>query len=246
MQTMQILREQGHASVSKLSEHFGVSEVTIRKDLRALEEQNLLVRTHGGAVLKDHFMYDIPFEKQAERHAEEKRRIARAAADLVHDHDTVLLGYGATTVQIARQLRSKKNLTVTTDSIHVAVELLGSLENEVVVLGGHIRPTTGSVVGPFAEQMLHGYAFNKFFLGVDGFDRGHGFTTTSMMIAHLYRVMLAAAQEITVVMDSSKVGRRGLAVICDTHEIHRLITDDLISSDVVRQLEGEGVEVMVV
>lgn len=245
VETMQILKDQGHASVARLSEIFGVSEVTIRKDLQTLEERDLLVRTHGGAVLKDHYVYDMPFEKQAARHAEEKRRIGKAAADLVENDDTLILGFGSTTRQVARHLRGKRNLTVATDSMYVAHELMGNLDVEVVMLGGQLRQTTGSVVGPYAEQMLSEYTFKKLFLGVDGYDVGHGLTTTSTSVSHLNRAMIGITQEIILVTDSSKFGRRGLSLICGPEELDVLITDEGISEEMVGHFEDLGVKVIV-
>lgn len=246
VQTMQILKDHGHASVAKLSEIFGVSEVTIRKDLQTLEERDLLVRTHGGAVLKDHYVYDMPFEKQAARHADEKRRIGKAAAELVQHDDTVILGFGSTTQQVARHLRGMRNLTVASDSIYVAHELMGNLDIEVVMLGGQLRPTTGSVVGPFAERMLSEYRFKKLFLGVDGYDIGHGMTTTSASVSYLNRIMIEISDEIIVVTDSSKFGRRGLSLICGPDEIDILITDEGISDEMVHHFDDNEVKVVIV
>lgn len=242
---MQFLKEYGHASVAKLSEIFGVSEVTIRKDLQTLEERDLLVRTHGGAVLKDHYVYDMPFETQAARHAEEKRRIGKAAAELVENEDTLILGFGSTTRQVARHLRGTRNLTIATDSMYVAHELMGNLDVEIVMLGGQLRPTTGSIVGHFAERMLREYAFKKLFLGVDGYDVGHGLTTTSASISHLNRVMISVTEQLILVTDSSKFGRRGLSLICGPSEVDVVVTDEGISDEMARHFEELGVEVII-
>ncbi len=242
---MQILKDYGHASVARLSEIFGVSEVTIRKDLQTLEERDLLVRTHGGAVLKDHYVYDMPFETQAARHADEKKRIGKAAAELVENDDTLILGFGSTTRQVARHLRGRRNLTIATDSMYVAHELMGNLDVEIVMLGGQLRPTTGSIVGHFAERMLSEYAFKKLFLGVDGYDVGHGLTTTSASISHLNRVMIGVAEQVILVTDSSKFGRRGLSLICGPSEVDVLVTDDGIPDEMVPHFEEHGVEVII-
>lgn len=246
VQTMQILKDHGHASVAKLSEIFGVSEVTIRKDLQALEERDLLVRTHGGAVLKEHYNYDLPFEAQAERHADEKRRIGRAAAQLVEDNDTLILAFGSTTREIARHLRGKRNVTAATDSIYICHELMNNLDVEVLMPGGQLRPTTGTVVGPIAERMLREHTFRKLFLGVDGYDVGYGLTTTSPAVAHLNRVMMSVAEQVIMVTDSSKFGRRGLSLICGPEEIDVLITDDGVPEAIVAHFEEHSVNVIVV
>ena len=246
LRTMQLLKEQGHASVSRLSQQFGVSEVTIRKDLRALEERSLLVRTHGGAVLIDHFKYDLPFEQQASKHADEKKRIGQAAATYVKDNDTLILGSGSTTTQVARHLHEKKNLSVATNSIHVARELLNNLEVDLLMLGGQVHPTTASAVGPYAEHTLQDYSFKKLFMGIDGYDIGHGLTTTNMMEARLNRVMIESAQQVIIVADSSKFGRRALSLICGIENIDVVITDDAAPDAMVQHLKAAGVDVHVV
>lgn len=243
---MRLLQEQGHASVSALSDELDVSEVTIRKDMRFLEERKLLVRTHGGAVLLDHYVYDLPFEEKATRHSEEKKRIGEAAAGLVEDGDTVILDSGSTTLYIARNLRNKKDLTVTTASIHIALELLRIPNLELLMLGGIVRPTSASVVGAYAEQMLREHSFRRLFLAGDGFDVKYGLTTTNTLEAHLNRIMIASAQQIILVVDSSKLGRRGLSRICGVEEVHTIVIDDKVPESAVREMEEMGARVLVV
>lgn len=246
VRTMQLLKEHGHTSVSRLSKEFGVSEVTIRKDLHALEKRNLLVRTHGGAVLIDHYMYDLPFDEKSREHGREKKRIGQAAAGHVEKGDTLILGAGSTTAQVAHHLRGHKNLTVTTNSLHVAMELLNNFDTDVLMLGGGVHPTTASVVGPFAEKMLREHSFRKLFLGADGLDMNFGLTTTNALEAHLGRMMIQSAQETIAVVDASKFGRRGLSLICGLKDIDTVITDDRISDETVRRLEEEAVTVIIV
>ncbi|ARA94231.1 hypothetical protein AWN76_014420 [Rhodothermaceae bacterium RA] len=246
MQTIQLLREHGHASVAKLSERFGVSEVTIRKDLRALEDEDVVVRTHGGAVLADHFKFDVPFDSQAALHAEEKRRIGQAAAARITDGDSLILTYGTTTAQVARHLLGRRNLTVLTNSVRILAELIGNLEADVLMLGGHLTQATATVAGPYAEQMLRDLTVRKLFLGCDGVDPDHGLTTTNALEAHLHRRMIDVAEEVIVVADASKFGRRGLSRVCDVDSIDVFITDARAPEAMVRQLETAGVEVCLV
>lgn len=243
---MRLLHDQGHVSVSGLSAELEVSEVTIRKDLRFLEERKLLVRTHGGAALLDQYVYDLPFVEKAPRNLDAKKKIGRAAAELVEDGDTLILDSGSTTLQIARNLRNIKDLTVATASIHLALELLRISDIEVLMLGGMVRSTSASVVGSYAEQMLREHAFRKLFLAGDGFDVDYGLTTTNTMEAHLNRIMIEAAQQTIAVLDSSKIGRRGLGRICSSQDINMLIVDSDVPGDVVRRLEEEGIHVLVV
>lgn len=237
----QLLREKGHVSVSDLSDELGVSEVTIRKDLHYLEEHNLLLRTHGGAILPDRFVADRPFEEKAKRNADAKHRIGKAAANLVQNQDTLFLDAGTTTMQVARNLRHPHNLTVVTNAVNIAMELLGKTNVEVLMLGGMLRSTSASVVGPFAEEMIKQHACSKLFLGVDGFDIHHGLTTTDPMEAQVNRLMIDAAEQTVVVTDASKFGRRGLSRICGIDQIDRVITDENVPEDVRDALEERGI-----
>src|SRR5690554_6418536 len=144
--TLQMLHKNGHVSVADLSKQLQVSEVTIRKDLGQLEQLNLLVQTHGGAVIVDHYPLDVLFDEKAKHMEDEKKRIGRMAADLITDNDTVILDSGTTTLQIARNLRGKKEVTVATNSIHIAVELLRNSGIEFLILGGLVRPSSASII----------------------------------------------------------------------------------------------------
>lgn len=244
--TLRLLQESGYVAVAKLSETLGVSEVTIRKDLSQLEAEGVVARMHGGAVLADHLRFDLPFDGQAAKHAGEKARIGAAAARRVRDGDTLLLGAGTTTAQVARHLGGRTRLTVLTDSILIAQHLLGDLEVEVVLLGGVVRPTTASVIGPYAERMLEDYSVRHCFLSVDGHTPETGFTTTGTLVAHLFRSMMRAAAHVTIVSDASKFGRQGLSRICETGDVDRVISDVGLGDTERSGLEAAGVEVELV
>ena len=241
-QILRRLQEQGFVTVSDLAERLDVSEVTIRKDLQALEERDLLYRTHGGATPTDPYVLDRPVDEKAEERAEEKSRIARAAAELVDPGESVILASGTTVLEVARVLRGRRQLTVLTSALNVALALRDA-DIEVLVLGGMLRPSSVSTVGPYAEDMLAEHAVTRFFLGVDGIDLEHGLSTTNALEAQLNRAMMAAAQRTVVVADSSKFGRRGFRKICDLEEVDVLITDAGVSDSYVHALDERGVEV---
>lgn len=238
---MRLLNDQGHVSVSDLSQELGVSEVTVRKDMRFLEQRELLVRTHGGAVLLDQYVYDLPFEEKTARRSEEKKRIGEAAAELVQNGDSVILDSGSTTLQLARHLREKKDLIVATASIHIAVEMLRATEVDLLMLGGMVRSTSASVTGSYARDILRDHTFQKLFLAADGFDIEYGLTTTNTMEAQLNRMMIESAQQTILVLDSSKIRRRGLCRICGTEAISTVIIDTNIAEDAVDRLESLGI-----
>lgn len=244
--TLDQLDEKGHVSVQDLSKELDVSDVTIRKDLQFLEDQNLVIRTHGGAISADRFAYDVPFEKKAKRQKEEKRRIGRKAAQMVTDQDTVILDSGTTTLQVLRCLKDREvgDLTISTNSVHIALETAGISAIKVLLLGGSVRSKSASVVGPYAEQMLRDHAFSKLFLAGDGLDFGHGLTTTDDQEAYLNRLMIESAAQTVVVADSSKFGRRGLSRICKLDAIDVLITDSA-PDDIGQKLAESNVRVVI-
>ena len=240
------LKDQGYVTVSDLSDQLEVSEVTIRRDLRLLEDRNLLYRTHGGANPTNHRVYDRPVQEKAKQHSEEKQRIGQAAATLVEDNDFLILASGTTVHAVSRHLRHRRNLTIVTSAMNVAMELLSLPEVEIIMLGGVVRHTSTSVVGPHAEAVMAEHACRKLFLGVDGFDVEHGLTTTNPYEAHLNQMMIRAAQQVIVVTDSSKFGLRGFSRICGVDKIDTLITDSGAPEAMILQIEESGVAVSVV
>lgn len=243
---VKMVKDSGQVSVGELSRLFGVSEVTVRKDLEYLENRNLLIRTHGGAMQNEYLVYDSNFEDKSRKNAEKKRRIGRAAVDLIQEGDTILLDAGTTVMQVARQLHDKRNLTLITCAVNVATELIRIPENQIVMLGGEIRASSAAVVGPFAEKMVREYYCRKLFLGCDGFDVDFGITTTNVNEAHLNRVMIESAHETILLLDSSKFDRRGLSKICGLEKISKIITDDGIPDKIKKTLHDLEIPVIIV
>lgn len=243
---LKTLSAQGFVTVADLSEALDVSEVTIRRDLRHLEERNLLFRTHGGATPTNPFVHDRPITEKAKQQAEEKRRIGRAAATLVEPHDAIILASGTTMIQVARHLQGKANLTVVTNALNVAIELVHLPQVEIITLGGVIRLTSTSAVGPLAEETIRRFSCRTLFLGVDGFDLEHGLTTSNAMEASLNRQMIAAAQQVVVVTDSSKFGLRGFSHICSLDDVDHLITDAGLPDGALKRLEEREIAVTIV
>lgn len=236
------LHSHGHVEVSDLSEDLEVSEVTIRKDLRTLEERGLLNRTYGGATTRSPFVA----EGQAGTASPEKRRIAEAAAALVDPGQAVLLGAGSTIDEVACQLPEGLGLTVVTSALPVALRLARQPGTEVLALGGLVRSGTTSVVGPYAEAMLRGHACDLLFMGVDGFDPDYGLTAAGELEASLNQAMMAVARETIVVTESTKFGRRGFRRVCDVEAVDRVVTDARADAETVEALRARGVQVHVV
>ncbi|MDR6944027.1 DeoR/GlpR family DNA-binding transcription regulator [Mucilaginibacter pocheonensis] len=240
------LQDTGHVNVQQLSTQLKVSEVTIRKDLKLLEDKGLLFRTHGGASKTNPYTSDKPVSEKEKLNAEEKTMIAKVAAAMIGNNDSIIIASGTTMVALARSINPQKHLTVITSALNVAMELSTHQNVDVLQLGGQLRQNSSSVMGPYAEQILQDVSCSILFLGVDGIDLEMGLTTTSLMEARLNQKMIDAAQITIVLADSSKFGKRGLGKICALDQIQHIITDKGIAPALVKILEDRGINVTIV
>jgi DeoR family transcriptional regulator of aga operon len=235
---------QGSVDVLKMAAAFGVSGATIRRDLRALHEQGLLVRTHGGAVANDVGL-ELPLRYKAERNHSQKRLIGTTAARLVDAGAVVGMTGGTTVTEVARALADRRDITIVTNALNIAAELVPRPNIRLLVIGGKARDASYELVGPAAETMIAEYHFDILFIGVDGLTVEHGCTTHDEMEAHTDLAFIRRAQRTVVVADSSKVGKIRFAKICDISEITDLVTDSGIDRDSVASFERAGVSVEV-
>ncbi len=243
---LEILHIQGSVSVTDLSERLNVSEVTIRKDLTSLEAQNKLYRTHGRAIPISPYIGDRHINEKEKQAVAEKRSIGRQAASMLEETDSILMASGTTILYAAKEMVSARNLTVITASVSVSSILSQNKYIDVVQLGGMVRESSVSVVGPFAENMLSYFNCSKLFMGADGVDLEFGVTTTNMMEANLNRMMMDTAQKTVLLVDSSKFGKRGFSKICNVDKVDQIITDDKIPQSYLENLTELGIEVTVV
>ena len=239
------LCQEGSVRVEQLRHHFSVSSVTIRNDLRYLERKGCALRSYGGAMLNQQFVFARPLHDKGRLNRDVKSRIAARAAALVQDGDTLILDSGSTTAQIVPFLKARRDLVVMTNALNIACELTGYEQVEVLVLGGNMRPNSYSLYGHAAEQQLRQYHFDRLFLGVDGFDLECGITTPHRGEAQLNRVMCDVASEIIAVVDASKFGRKSFCTIRGAAQIQRVITDSRIPEVYHRTLLDLGVEVII-
>ena len=243
---LEVLEKQGRVTVEELTRQFGVSAVTARGDLDVLSSTGALVRSHGGAVRPLNPVQDYPLKVKKSIYHAEKIRIAKAATQLIQNHQTVILDSGTTCAEIAANLRRTKPLvlTVITHALNIAVELADASNISLIMIGGIMRQVSSSFVGPQAEQMVRDLHADHFFLAVDGLDLEVGLTTPDVLEAQLNTLMMKAAHEVTIVADASKFGRRSLSVIGDLSMVKRVITDDRVSPEYVDGLRRLGVEVV--
>ena len=240
------LKRSGYVKVKELSEKLGVSEVTIRKDLKDLESKKMLYRNHGSANSISSIIGERHIDEKEKIQIEEKSRIAKAANDLLEQDDKIIIASGTTLLAFAREITEEKQLTVITSSVKVSLSLCYNPNIEVIQLGGIMRKNAASVIGYFAEDILKSLACNKLFIGVDGIDLDYGLTTSNLDEARINQEMLDVSQKIIVLCDSSKFGKRGFCKICDFDRIHHIITDANAPVNIVEMIREKGIEVTLV
>ncbi len=234
-------------TVAELAESFGVSAVTIRTDLTALEHMGVVVRTHGGALPRGD-SDELPINVKQTLHRAEKVRIAAAAAEMIRDGETVILDSGTTTAEIAKQIRTLKlaSINVITNALNIAVLLANSSHVNVIIPGGVLRQKSFSLSGPQAEQALSTLHADVLFLGVDSLDPQIGLMTPYVLEAQLNAQMIRISQRVVAVTDSSKLLRRNLSVIAPVDQMDVLITDTGADAGCVEAIRAQGVDVRLV
>lgn len=240
---MQLLQEQGEVSVEQLVQLFDISEVTIRKDLSALETNSFLLRKYGGAILMPKEIID---ENENDELTKRKFVIAKAAAERIRDHNRIIVDSGSTTAALIKQLNLKQGLVVMTNSLSVATELR-ALENEPTLLmtGGTWDTRSESFQGKVAEQVLRSYDFDQLFIGADGIDLARGSTTFNELVG-LSQVMAEVSREVVVMVESQKIGRKMPNLELTWQQIDVLITDTGLSEQDKQAILAHGVEVICV
>ncbi|MGN0922106.1 MAG: DeoR/GlpR family DNA-binding transcription regulator [Cellvibrio sp.] len=240
-QILDRLNALGEVSVELLAAEFETSEVTIRKDLTALEADGLLLRRYGGAVPMPQELINTSIDAPSPT----KLAIAKAAAKLIKDHNRIVLDSGSsTTAALLPELSTKQGLVVMTNSLNIA-NALRELENEPTILmtGGTWDPKSEGFQGQLAEQMLRSYNFDQFFIGADGLDLERG-TTTFNELFSLSRVMAEVAREVIVLAESEKVARKIPNLELAWSQITTLVTDKQLSDSAKKQIEQQGVHVI--
>ncbi len=242
-----IVEQDGRAHVTELARRFGVSAVTIRKDLLVLEGEERLVRTHGGAIApRATGRPELAFDVRERLHRSEKSRIGAAAAALVRDGDSIVFDASTTALYVARHLKERSDwhqLTVVTNSIRIALELAGHAGITVLLLGGRVRWEALSVVGPLGDGVFRRVNVQKAFVGAVGLTLETGLSDAMEEEAQIKRSMVGAAHEIYALVDHTKWGRVASASFCRTDRITGVITDDDAPPEMVDQLVSMGIEV---
>jgi DeoR/GlpR family transcriptional regulator of sugar metabolism len=233
----------GRASVSELAGRFGVSEVTIRGDLRALAERELILRTHGGAVPLGRAMRELSLADRSRQQVSEKERIGRAAAAMVADCDAIVLDSSSTSLAVARHLKQHRDLTILTNSLAVAREMLDATGVTVVMPGGTLRRDMASLTGGNGLEVYRQFNIYKGFFGATGISLPEGLTDVSVGEAEVKRPLVGMCREVIAVLDATKWGRVGVASFASLDSIDEIITDVNAPAELVEQVRTAGIQV---
>ncbi|MFE9724662.1 DeoR/GlpR family DNA-binding transcription regulator [Streptomyces sp. NPDC005794] len=247
---LEMVRANGAVSLRELARVVQTSEVTVRRDVRALEAEGLLDRRHGGAVLPGGFTRESGFPQKSHRSTAEKTAIADLAAGLVGEGEAIVVGAGTTTQELARRLARVPGLTVVTNSLLVAQALAHANRVEVVMTGGTLRGSNYALVGSGAEQSLQGLRVSRAFLSGSGLTAERGLSTSNMLSASVDRALVQAAAEVVVLADHTKLGSDTMFQTVPTELITRLVTDvppahDERAATELQALADQGVEITV-
>ena len=243
------MHKTGSVSVDALAEQLQVTVVTIRRDLDALERKGLLHRTHGGAMpiqpmFYEPFRRDRSFVMQVDRQADEKRRIGYAAAALIQPDETIAVTPGTTAAAVIRALPLNYNLTVVTSTANVAVELSKRKDIKVFVTGGTLHGEWFSLVGPHAQRSLENILIHTLFIGADGLDPDWGATSFDQDEADLLRMMVEHSRRRVAVVDHTKLGKVANWKICESRNLHVVVTDTQATDETVVPFREMGVEII--
>lgn len=240
---LDFVEEHRRATVAELCARFEVSPATMRSDLRDLEQDGLLVRTHGGATVKEKARFELEAREKGGQHSPEKRAVAQRALERIEDGDTIVLDSGSTTFQLATLLGARSDITVVTNDLIIAQLLEEHPSATVHLIGGVVRKRFHCTVGSRAEQFLHGLKVDKAFMAANSFSVESGATTPDLQHAEIKRQMIAIATKVFLLVDSSKVGKSSFAQFAPADAIDCLIVD-AIDAKQVRVLEELGVELL--
>lgn len=242
---LDLINRSQRVTVNQVVARFSVSQATARRDLETLAEQGKVRRVHGGAIALRGVPSEPPALQRMSEQAEEKRRIAQAAADLVVEGETIFLGSGTTVLEVAHALRSRRHLTVITNSLLVLTAFADVPAITLIGLGGGLNRSAMSFTGHIAAQALSELRTTKAIYSIRGVDTEHGLTNDDLQETMVDRLILNVAREVIICADHTKCGRVAAAVVAPLTAVHTLVTDPQASPEFVAGARAQGVRVIV-
>ena len=244
-QIQALLSKHGECSVEFLADKFNVSDMTIRRDLTALEKSGGLIRTHGGATPREKVLFEFQFLEKARVNEEAKRQIAVAASKVIRDGQSIMMDSGTTTLAVAKELHSHKDLTLITTSLPIAAALQYLSGINVLLLGGFVRRDAADLCGALTETNLENLHADVAMIGADAIDLKGNIYNNSTEVARMLTKMTSAAPVVYVVADSSKIGHTALMRFGNIARWRGLITDNGISKKSATALRQSGVDLII-
>jgi DeoR/GlpR family transcriptional regulator of sugar metabolism len=239
------IETEGSAQINQLAERFGVSTMTIRRDLDVLEAERKIVRTRGGAMLREDPRREFPLQWKDEQNQPAKEAIARRAVQLIGSGQSVILDAGSTNLRLAREMVSLRDVVLITNDLKIAWEL-GDVEGiHVVLTGGQLKPQVYSLEGHYGVTMLSGVHVDTAFIGCDAFDLERGAMTNSMTKISMKQTMMKSARRRVLLADSSKFEQRALCSFAELNSFHTIVTDDGIPPECVEACQQAGIELII-
>jgi DeoR/GlpR family transcriptional regulator of sugar metabolism len=242
---LDLLKEDGSAKVNQLSRIFKVSEVTIRQDLERMEQEGLIIREHGGAYLKSVEDQVRTFSLMNKANMDKKAVIGKKAAKLIDNGDTIILDSGSTTTEIARNLHERRNLTVITNALNIALMLGAAPGIELIMTGGEFKPPTLSLTGKKAAEFFTDIHVDKLFLATAGISLRSGLTYPSLSDIEVKKAMIEVAETVYLVADSTKIGKGAFASLGALSLIDYIITDSAIDEGQKKLLHDHRIELII-
>jgi len=242
---MAMLNENKSVLVPELAKLFNVTEETIRRDLEKLEKEGLLKRTYGGAVLVENYNVDIPFEFRNVTNIEGKKQIALSLIKYIEDGDTLVMDSSTSALQVAKLLKTKKKITVITNSEQIINELKVFEDTiKVISTGGTLRNKSLSLVGPIAEQTLRSLNANKAIISCKGFDIEKGFTESNELEAQVKKLMIEIADKVYMIADHTKMNKTALVNIATLDDVDFIFTDKILPPSQENAIREKNVEIV--
>ncbi len=239
------LNKKGRLSVQALSQHFNVSEVTIRTDLQELADQGLLIRTHGGAVPSAR-LPNLSFNIRKNHQTQEKQDIGKEAANLVKNSEAIYLDTSSTALAIAQHLTSHLDLTVITNSLAIAEELIPASKINLILIGGILQRDTLSLVGNINLTLLDRYNIQKGFFGAAGISDPEGLTDINIYIAEAKSNVMKRCRQVVAVLDHTKWDKSGLATFANLEDIHLIITDQAYHTPLHDSIQKKNIDILTI
>ena len=244
-QILSLLVQQGRLGVAEIVKQFSISEATARRDLDSLASQGKAQRVHGGVIAIEQAPPELPILQRETEQSDEKVRIGHIAAGLVVDNETVFLGSGTTVLEVARNLKKRKNLTVITNSLPVLNVLTGIKEITVICLGGMLRDSELSFIGHITEQALAEVRVDKVIMGTRGVSLEHGLTNDYLQETLTDRAILKIGREVIIVADHTKVNRIATALLAPLETMQTFVTDSKADQNFLQRLKKQKIKIVV-